>query len=226
MSATYVVHIIAGSIALIAGYVALYASKGAPLHRRAGMAFVWSMLAMCAAGTLIAAVKGVAPKLNIPMGCLTAYLVFTSLTTVRPPKRGWRAWHLGSMALGSGVVIADMTFGITRLARGRPIGAMWLTFGVIALLALIGDVRVLRSGPLRGSMRLARHLWRMTFALLIAALSFFIGQQQVIPQSVRIPALLAMPVVAVFVTLLYWMWKVRVRQSLRGMVLQPALPRQ
>jgi hypothetical protein len=127
------------------------------------------------------------------------------------------------MAVGLGVVIANMTFGITALAAGRAVGTMWLVFGTVALLAVVGDLRVLRAGPLRGSMRLARHLWRMTFALLIAALSFFIGQQQVIPRPIRIPALLAMPVLAVLVTLIYWMWKVRVRQSLRGVVLKPAL---
>ncbi len=58
----------------------------------------------------------------------------------------------------------------------------------------------------------------MTFALFIAALSFFIGQADVFPQPIRIPPLLALPVLAVLVTLLYWLWRVRIRQSLRGIV--------
>jgi hypothetical protein len=91
-------------------------------------------------------------------------------------------------------------------------------FGVVGLLAAVGDVRVMRSGPLRGASRVARHLWRMSFALFIAALSFFIGQQKVIPESVRIVPLLALPVVAVLVTMFYWLWRVRVRRSLRGLV--------
>ena len=32
----YVVHIAGGSLALLSGYVALYASKGQSLHRKAG----------------------------------------------------------------------------------------------------------------------------------------------------------------------------------------------
>lgn len=42
-----------------------------------------------------------------------------------------------------------------------------------------GDVRVMRSEPLRGGARFARHLWRMCFALFIAAGSFFSIQARV-----------------------------------------------
>jgi putative ABC transport system permease protein len=60
---------------------------------------------------------------------------------------------------------------------------------------------------------LTRHLWRMSFALLIAAMSFFLGQAKVFPQPVRIYPLLALPVLAVLVTMLYWLWRVRARRS-------------
>jgi hypothetical protein len=53
-------------------------------------------------------------------------------------------------------------------------------------------------------------------------MSFFIGQQDVIPKAIRIPALLATPVVIVLVTMLYWLWRVRIRRSLRGMVVARA----
>ena len=49
----------------------------------------------------------------------------------------------------------------------------------------------------------------MSFALFIAALSFFIGQAKVIPEPIRIPGLLAVPVLAVLFTMFYWMWRVR-----------------
>ena len=47
-------------------------------------------------------------------------------------------------------------------------------------------------------------------------MSFFIGQADVFPEPYRIRPLLALPVLAVLVTMLYWVWRVRVRQSLRG----------
>ena len=89
-------------------------------------------------------------------------------------------------------------------------------FGVVGLLAGIGDVRLMRSGALHGVRRLARHLWRMSFALFIAALSFFIGQAQVFPKPVRIMPVLALPVLAVLVTMVYWLWRVRVRRNVRA----------
>ena len=98
----------------------------------------------------------------------------------------------------------------------------FVMFGVVAVLGTVGDVRVLRSGALRGSPRIARHLWRMSFALFIAALSFFIGQSDELPASLRIMPLLALPVLAVLVTMLYWLWRVRIRRSLRGVTVVPA----
>ena len=80
----------------------------------------------------------------------------------------------------------------------------------------IGDLRVVRSGTLRGAPRLARHLWRMCFALAIAALSFFVGQAKVFPKPIRILPLLAVPLLAVLVTMFYWLWRARIRRNPRG----------
>jgi uncharacterized membrane protein len=223
----YVVHILAGSLSLVFGYVALYSPKGAALHRRAGMLFVCSMLTMSVAGLTIAAVRNVAPALNVPAGLLTAYLVTTSLTTVRPPATGARGLHIAAMVVALAVGLTSLTFGLEAVANGGERNGMpafpFFMFGVVGLLASVGDLRMLRSGALTGARRLARHLWRMSFALFIAALSFFIGQADVIPKPIRVMPLLALPVLAVLVTLLYWMWRIRIRQSLRGMVVGAAL---
>jgi uncharacterized membrane protein len=40
------VHILAGGLGLVSGYVALYATKGATLHRKSGMLFVCVMTTM------------------------------------------------------------------------------------------------------------------------------------------------------------------------------------
>jgi uncharacterized membrane protein len=40
------VHIAGGALALVFGYVALYATKGATLHRRSGTLFVYAMVTM------------------------------------------------------------------------------------------------------------------------------------------------------------------------------------
>ena len=222
MDMTLVVHIAAGSLSLISGFVALYAAKGATLHRRAGLVFVGAMLIMCAFGTWIAAVRDVAAAMNIPAGIVTAYLVVTSLTTVRPRLAAARRIDIAAMVVALGVGSVCAVFALQAVQNGGARDGLpafpFFLFGTIGLLGAAGDIRMLRNGMPRGAARIARHLWRMTFALFVATMSFFFGQAQVIPEPIRKPALLALPVVAVLVTMLYWLWRVRVRQSLRGLV--------
>ena len=47
----------------------------------------------------------------------------------------------------------------------RTIGVMSFVLATVLLLAAAGDVRIMRFGLPRGGPRLARHLWRMCFAL-------------------------------------------------------------
>jgi hypothetical protein len=222
MGMTLVVHILAGGMGLISGYIALYAAKGTTLHRKSGILFVYAMLAMALLGMVIAAGRNVATAINLPVGALTSYLVITSLMTVRPPVAGSRWLNPALMLVALGVGLADFTFAFQALANGGKRNGMpafpFILFGVVALLASIGDLRMMRSGPLQGASRLARHLWRMCFALFIAALSFFIGQAKVIPAPYRNRGLLALPVLAVLVTMLYWLWRVRRKRALHSMV--------
>jgi uncharacterized membrane protein len=226
----YVVHILAGVLGLLAGYLALYTPKGATLHRKSGRLFVYAMLTVAVAGTAIAAIRNVAPALNIPAALLTSYLVITALTTVRPPAAGARWLNPGLMLVALAVGLTSLTFGFEAIASpdGKGRDGMppfpFFMFGVVGTLAGVLDLRMMRSAGLKGASRLARHLWRMSFALFIAALSFFIGQAQVFPKPIRIMPLLALPVLAVLVTMLYWLWRVRVRRSLRGIALAVGTP--
>jgi hypothetical protein len=72
-----------------------------------------------------------------------------------------------------------LTFGLEALASGGNRNGVpafaYLMFAVVGLVAGVGDVRMIRSGGLLGASRLARHLWRMCFALYITAASFFLG---------------------------------------------------
>jgi hypothetical protein len=222
MRSAYVVHIVGGSLALVAGFMALYAGKGATVHRRAGTVFVYAMLASCVAGFTMAVVRGVAPAVNVPAALLTGYMVVTAVTTLRPraPRRRWQ--DVAAMLTALAVAAASLAFAVEAFANGGTRKGMpafpFVLFGVVGVIAVVGDVRMLRSGPLQGARRIARHLWRMSFALFVAALSFFIGQAQVFPKPIRIPALLALPVLAILVTMFYWLWRVRLRRSLRGLI--------
>src|SRR3712207_9490998 len=77
---------------------------------------------------------------------------------------------------------------------GRPRVVPPLVIGGVMLLAAVGDLRAIRAGGLRGSRRLARHLWRVWFGLFVATGPFFLGQLGVLPEPVRVlPLILALP---------------------------------
>ena len=213
------IHIAAGGLGLVAGYIALYSAKGASLHRKSGMVFVYTMLTMCTAGVLIAATQNVAPEINIPAGLTTAYLVITALLTVRPPFPGKRRLDIGAMLLGLAVGLTSLTVGFeARNGMRVPL----FIFGAVGVLASASDLRMIRAGGLQGAPRLARHLWRMCFALFIAAGSFFLGQADELPKELRIYPLLALPVLAVLVTMFYWLRRVRVRRTDRATAMREA----
>lgn len=221
MRPLYAVHILAGSLALLFGFVALYAAKGGTRHRKSGTLFVYAMLTMAALGAVMAALGG--GEGSVIAGVMTCYLVITGLTTVSRPA-GWsHRLDVGLMMLALAVGITSVTLGFETLASatGKRDGLPpfpFFMFGIVGLLAGAGDVRMLRSGGIRGASRIARHLWRMSWALWIATSSFFLGQAKVFPKAIRIPGLLALPVLIVLVTMLYWLWRVRIRKSFRGLV--------
>jgi uncharacterized membrane protein len=114
------VHILAGSVALLTGYVALYAAKGAPLHRKAGLAFVYAMLMMTMGGMVVAIGNNAAPHINVPAALLTSYLVVTSLTTVRPlaSVSGARWLDIAGLIVAAGLGLYCLTLGAQSLAAG------------------------------------------------------------------------------------------------------------
>jgi hypothetical protein len=46
---------------------------------------------------------------------------------------------------------------------------------------------------------------------------------KLIPKSFRVPGLVMLPMLVVLLTMFYWLWRVRFRRSLRGLVVVTAL---
>ena len=210
------VHILAGGLALVFGYVALYATKGATLHRKSGLLFVWAMVMLSLSGAIMDALKTSRVSVNVVAGLLTFYFVTTALLTVRRRPLSWIDRAAALFALT--VSVLAFTAGFELMRGGRPETAPCFIFGIVGLLAATGDVRMMRAGGIQGSRRISRHLWRMCFAMWVAAASFFWGPPRRVPEVIRIPALQAVAVLIPVVVMLYWLWRIRGRQTLRGLV--------
>ena len=216
------VHILAGGLAIVFGGVALVASKGATVHRRIGLLFVYAMLTMGISGSILALRQSLT-NANVLGGFMSAYFVITALTTVRPVS-AWTRW-LNSVALLVVIALSLIEIGLGFKALASPGGTlngvpffMLFFLATITTLAAAGDIRVMRSGPLRAAPRLARHLWRMCFALFIAAGSFFSIRERVakiLPEPFTTPTMRALPVALVFAAMFYWLWRIRGRAPQR-----------
>ena len=205
------IHIIAGVLGLVSGAIALSARKGAKLHRKVGMIFVYAMMVVAITGTVMGAL--LFEMAAVIPGLLTFYLVLTSFLTVRRPVTLKFSWiDFGAMLLGLTVGIASFSYGL--MAEGQPT-VLYIIFGAVALLATLGDIRMILARKIRGAQRIARHLWRMCVALLLASISLFIGQSQVFPEPLRNSGLLPMPVLLVLFLMFYWLVRVRFTQWYR-----------
>jgi hypothetical protein len=215
------VHIVAGGLAIIVGATALAAAKGAWLHRKSGVAFVAAMLAMGLSGSAMALRHGF--DVNAMGGFMSAYLVTTAWATVRPPKAAERPLTVAGMLVAFALGSVNLALGLVAVGRphmalqGVPAPAFFV-MSLVALLAAVGDVRVIWRGALRGAPRLARHLWRMCFALFIATGSFFSIRARVarvLPEAFLAPVMRVIPIVLPLLLMLYWMWRVRAGREQR-----------
>ncbi len=226
MDITLIVHVAAGALAMAFGFVALYSAKGAVTHRRTGRLFVYVILVMGVTGTALALIRDKAPAVNIPAAVLTSYAALTALTTVRPSLAGSRRLNLATLLVALTVGIATVAMGIEAIASGGKRDGIpafpFFMFGTIGLLGAFGDYRVLTRGARKGRVRVARHLWRMCFALFVASISLSV-RTQIVPEAIRGYRVLMIPVIAVLVTMIYWLWRIRRKKTFRRTELRTAL---
>jgi hypothetical protein len=221
-AATLIVHIAAGSLAILAGYVAIFAVKGADVHRRSGTMFVYAMVVMGMTGLAVAVIRDIPGSKT--GGPLAAYFAITALTAVRPVDRRFDMAMVLVPLSASAMYIALVTNAVAQgrsTVSGVPIGMM-IFLTSVALLSALSDIRLLRGTVNTGRGRIARHLWRMCFSLWIAAGSFFLGQMDEFPAWLQRPALMAIPAMLPLVLMLFWLWRIRIRRALAGLVLRQA----
>jgi hypothetical protein len=205
-------HIIAGTLGMLSGFVAVFLRKGSRQHGLAGNVFVISMLVLSASGVYLAVMKS--QPGNVLGGTLTFYLVATAWMTARRRNGETGFFDWGALLVVLAVGATQVTYGLeaatsqTGLKYGYP---PWPYFfmGSVALLAATGDVRMLLRRGISGTPRIARHLWRMCFALFIAASSIFLARQQVFPALLRRSGVLFLLSFLPLILMIFWLLRVR-----------------
>lgn len=221
---TLVLHISAGIVAMLAGAAALLFHKGEAAHRTAGRAFFVSMLILGLSAPLIAE-----SRLAVITGPLAAYFVATAWVSARRDDRNSGMLEVGAFVFASALAAAYYTLGAQAAASptgrldGFPAGFHYV-FGTLAALAAALDLNAILRRRIAWAPRIARHLWRMCFAMALAAASFFIGQLDRFPAVVRESGFNAAVVLTPLALMLFWLARVRLMKQTTspGLVAAPA----
>ena len=184
------------------------------------------MLVLAGTGALIAAMKP--ERGTAVIGVLTCYLVVTSWATVRRRDGQAGRFELYSLPVAVGCAGAMLAFGL--LGASAPDGrmdslpaAVHFPFAALAALAAGLDLNFILRGRLTGRQRIARHLWRMCTALLIAAFS-------ILPRAAEGDArgdpglALAVPPLATLAAMVFWIFRVQFSRAWGGRPRQSAAP--
>jgi uncharacterized membrane protein len=205
-------HIASGTVGVLSGFVAVFLRKGSRQHALAGLVFVVSMLSLSGTGAYMATIKH--QPGNILGGTLTFYLVATSWMTAR--RRDVRTSLVDWAALLVPLIVAAFYLTYGWKAIKSPTGLMYdlpagpyFFLGSVAVLAAIGDVRMLVRRGIAGTARIARHLWRMCFALAIAALSIFLARPYLFPKIMQETGALYFLSFLPLLLMIYWLIRVR-----------------
>jgi hypothetical protein len=211
-------HIAGGTSGILSGFAASFLRKGSRRHGFAGNVFVVSMLLLSTTGTYMALLKH--EPGNVMGGALTFYMVMTAWLTARREGRGTNMLDWGGLFVVLILATCELTYGTqaalspTGMKAGYPPGPYFM-LGTVAVLATVGDIRMLVRRGVSGTQRVARHLWRMCFAFFVAASSLFLARQQYFPDLMRRTGTLYLLSFLPLFLLIFWLVRVRFANAYR-----------
>lgn len=216
-------HILSGAIAILTGFTAMLVRKGSPLHRQCGNVFFVTMIGMGLGAAYLGFMQNSSG--DIVSGVLVVYLVVTAWLTVKRKPDSIGAIEYGAFIVVSiGVFVSAYSVYMASVSdTGRYNGNTTVIHGigffVLALMAA-GDLNNILSRGLSGKQRLARHLWRMCFAVFVAAGPIFIARIDVFPEFISTTIgrqlLFAVPFVPILL-LCYWLIRIRFARSFNSL---------
>jgi len=147
-------------------------------------------------------------------GIMVCYFVATSWVAARRRDGTTGKFEIiacAAVLVAAGLIAWDGVAGTSTTPAGR--GPIFIFAGVCLLAGLL-DLNAILRAKLTAAQRLSRHLWRMCVAFFIATGSFFLGQQDVLPEAVRGSPLLFIPAFAPFGVMLFWLVRLRFAKAI------------
>lgn len=208
MSFVPLVHLIVGTITVISGFAAFAFPKGGYYHKAAGKVFVVSMLLLCASGIYMSIIRSIV--FTFFLALFSGYLVLTGWAAMLKKDGGVGIAEKLGLFFSSLCLVALLSLGfaesVFEVSTGGDVPSEAFFFlASVALVFVALDLNLVVRGQLPPKHRLARHLWRMGFSMLIATTIFFLGNSHVLPEMFRSASLLVMPIITVSFLIVFWL---------------------
>ncbi len=205
MLAILPIHIAAGTLSVLAGATALILRKGGKAHRTAGSVFVVSMVIMAATAAWV----GMEDPGNAVAGTLTIYAVVTAWVTARRKDERAGAFEIAAFTVAALCAIGGFWSAYLIASGAKEAANPYIVFATpfissVMALAALGDLSVVLRRGIAGAQRIARHLWRMCFGLLIAVGSFAAQGAEALPAALPRGELLLASMLVVLAVMAYW----------------------
>lgn len=188
-------HIITGSFVLLSGLLVLTFRKGERLHRLSGNLFFVMMLLLTGSAAYLGGNDPYVPILSF-------YFVATAWAIVlRPENKIGIFDYVGLIT----VSLLSLRFFIDSMSAPTDflVGLNYYFGGMAALAALL-DLNMIIHGGHAGKHRIARHLWRMCYAMLGAMASFVANTSDKWPDFIDAD----LPIYILILVMFYWLFRV------------------
>lgn len=205
-----ILHVVGGSVALVAGYGALMVTRGSSRHRTLGTVFAAGMTAVTLSGFPMSILHPNPFLFGIVV--FSAYFVLAGWTSARYRK----GEVLGIERLAAAVLLFSGAGALVYLLLVQSPGpdfsqTFWMTglvFALIGLAIAVRDLAQLRGGPLAGKDRIIKHLVSMCAALIATTTAVAVTVLSAVP-AVPSLALWLGPTLLLTPVIFYWAVQVR-----------------
>ena len=206
---SFILHIVAGTVALISTFIAVPFKKGTRLHNKSGTIYFYAMTLVFITAMHLSLIDDPINWFLFSVGIFSYYMAFS----------GWRA-AVERINLPNQIdyIVACLTLGCAGfmfyeanelLKYGSDLAIVLFVFGGICAVMAIQDILQFRKGPIRGKERIIRHLSR----ILPSVIAVFTAVLVVNGEKLGIPSLASWLGPTVILTPVITLWNIWFRMS-------------
>lgn len=198
------VHILAGSLALLSGPVAMFNQDGGRIHRQSGKIYFWSMMVIFVTSIVLSVIR--ANWFLFMVGIFSTYLITTAYRALSLKKlhSGQKAakvdWIILVVSAVAGLGLLGM--GLLLLVRsGNTFGLVPLVFSLVMLSGVKGDYQRFTVPPAEKNHWLKKHIIGMMGGYIATITAFLVQNVHTDPAFITwlLPTVIIAPFIRITV---------------------------